>query len=786
MKAKIILITITVIAAFIPTSALADGIIIPEPPICDPGPCPPILHPMEQLEIRYHHVVVTIQDQVAVIHVDQVFYNPNDWTIEGTYVFPIPLGATINRFTLWIDDKPVEGEVLDADQARQQYEQVVRELRDPALLEYAGRNAVKANIYPIPPRGERRIEIEYTQVLPADNGLVNFIYPLNTEKFSRLPLEEVSVSIDIKASQPILAVYSPTHKVDINREDQFRVRIGYEENNLLPDKDFALYYSMGEAQTIHLLTYRDPSDLYDPDGFFMMLLAPKPIQPREIISKDVLLVLDRSGSMDGEKLRQAKESVRYILQHLNPEDRFNLITFSTGLDSYAGRMRPTSDVHEAVDWVDRTNAEGSTDINRALLEASAMVEKERPVYLIFLTDGLPTEGVVESQQILDNFQLAAPPNLRLFVFGLGYDVDTFLLDSLAQNHHGRSSYILPDEKLDENLSEFYEKISTLVLTDISIDFGKVLTYDVYPEPLPDLFAGSQVVIVGRYHQGGKSDVMLTGIVNGDRQTFHYPETNFSVDKFEDNDLESSIPSIWATRKIGYLLNQIRLQGPDKETIDQIVKISIRYGIVTPYTSYLVTEEMPLGMGEQERIASEQYRQFQVEPPSSTSGQEAVQKADLQGSLSQAESAADLPRGYTDIVTSIGSHSFVNKEGVWIDTSFDPEAMSIVKVAFLSDDYFDLASAHSEIGAAFALGQEVIVVSNGIAYKVVKEGEVTQPVKIPPTKGPDSTVVPYTTSPQSTPPNTSPGRMSCMTSYIPFIILPFGLLIKRRWIKRREV
>lgn len=786
MRVRSIFIAIMVIAAFTPTSALADGIIIPEPPICDPGPCPPTLHPMEQLVIRYHRVVVNIQDQVAVVHVDQVFYNPNDWTIEGTYVFPIPLGATINRFTLWIDGKPVDGEVLDADQARQQYEQVVRELRDPALLEYAGRNAVQANIYPIQPRGERRIEIEYTQVLPADNGLVSFIYPLNTEKFSRLPLEEVSVSIDIKASQPILAVYSPTHKVDIDREGQFRVRIGYEDNNLLPDKDFALYYSMGEEQTIHLMTYRDPSDLTDPDCFFMMLLAPKPVQPKEIISKDVLVVLDRSGSMDGEKLHQAKEAVQYILQHLNPEDRFNLITFSTGLDSYAGRMRPTSDVYEAVEWVNRTNAEGSTDINRALLEASAMVDKERPVYLIFLTDGLPTEGVVESQQILDNFQLAAPPNLRIFVFGVGYDVDTFLLDSLAQNHHGKSSYVLPDEKLDENLSKFYEKISTPVLTDLSIDFGKVLIYDVYPEPLPDLFAGSQIVIVGRYHQGGKSDVMLTGFVNGERQTFHYPEMNFSVDKIETNGLESSIPSIWATRKIGYLLNQISLQGPDKETIDQIVKISIRYGIVTPYTSYLVTEEMPLGIGEQERIASEQYRQFQVGPPTSTSGQEAVQKADLQGSLSQAESTADLPSGYTDIVTSIGSRSFVYKEGVWIDTSFDPEAMSTVDVAFLSDDYFDLASARYEIGVAFALGQDVIVVSEGIAYMVVKEGEVTQPVKIPPTESPASTDVPGTAPSQSTPANTSPGRMACATSYIPLIILPFGLLIMRRWSRKLEV
>jgi len=789
MRAKIFLMAIMVVAMLMPTSALADGIIIPEPPVCDPGPCPPIPHPVEQLAIRYHRVVVTIEDQFAVIHVDQVFYNPNDWTVEGTYIFPIPLGAAINAFTLWIDGKPVNGEVLDADQARQRYEQVVRQLRDPALLEYAGRNAVQARIYPIPPRGERRIELEYTQVLPADNGLVSFIYPLNTEKFSTLPLEEVSVSVEVSASQPIRAVYSPSHKVAINRENEYRVRIGYEESNVIPEKDFALYYSLGEEQAFHLMTYRDPSDLTDPDGFFMLLLAPRPMQPKEVISKDVLMVLDRSGSMDGEKFRQAKEAIRYILQHLNPGDRFNIITFSTGVDSLAGRMRPVSDVNNAVDWMDRTNAEGSTDINWALLEASTMVDRERPVYLIFLTDGLPTEGIVDSQQILDNFQEAAPSNLRVFPFGVGYDVDTFLLDSLAQNHHGRSSYVLPDERLDEDLSAFYEKISTPVLTDLSLDFGKILTYDIYPQPLPDLFTGSQVLIVGRYRQSGESEVILSGFVNGERHTFRYPEMTFSMDTSEKNGSDASIPRLWATRKIGYLLNQIRLQGPDKETIDQIVKLSIRYGIVTPYTSYLVTEEMPLGTDEQERIASEQYNQLQAQPPLAASGQEAVQKAVIQGSLSQAEGAAELPDDYTDIVALVGSRTFVYKDSVWVDTAFDPENMPTVKVGFLSDDYFVLAGARSELAAAFALGQAVIAVSDGIAYEVVKEDEATEPITITstaspvPTERPDVTEAPTIGPSQFADHTISPGRLACAASLLPLIVLPFGLLIARRRYKK---
>ncbi len=283
------------------------------------------------------------------------------------------------------------------------------------------------------------------------------------------------------------------------------------------------------------------------------------------LPKDVLLVLDRSGSMEGEKFRQAQSALQFILQNLNPEDRFNVITFSTGLDSFATRLQPVSQVGEASAWVDRLSAGGSTDINRALLEAVSFTDRERPAYLIFLTDGLPTEGVTDSQQILNNVADNAPANLRLFSFGVGYDVDTFLLDSLAQDHHGTSSYVVPGERLDENISAFYEKISTPVLTDLSLDFGDIAAFDIYPSPLPDLFVGSQIILVGRYRAGGATTVTLQGEVDGRTETFRFPEQVFARDSREDGVFLTALPRLWATRKIGSLLNQVRLQGPDEET-----------------------------------------------------------------------------------------------------------------------------------------------------------------------------------------------------------------------------
>jgi Ca-activated chloride channel family protein len=694
----------------------ADGIIIPEPPICNLPGCvlPPL--PMEQLEIKYHHVEVTIDNQMVTTRVDQVFYNPNDYTIEGTYVFPLPLDAVVSKFVLWIDGKPVEGKVLDASQARQIYEEIVRKLADPALLEYIGRGAVQASVYPIPPQGERQIELEYQQALTAENGLVKYQYPLNTEKFSAIPLESVTVNVNIHSNLPIRAVYSPSHPVEVSRQDEKNVLVSYEATNIKPDTDFILYFSTGENEAFHLLSFLDPLDANDSDGYFLMLLAPKIGEDVEVVAKDVVLVLDRSGSMEGEKFQQAQTAITYILKRLHPEDRFYLMTFSSGTDAFSDRLVPSSQADEAVDWINRMGAMGSTDIDRAL-----MVESDRPTYMIFLTDGLPTRGVTDSSQILLNASKELPDNVRLFPFGVGYDVDTFLLDSLAQNQHGLSTYVQPGEAVDERLSTFYEKISTPVLTDLQIDFGGLEVYDVYPNPLPDLFEGNQVIITGRYRDGKMSDVTVTGIANGKEKNYRYPSQRFADGENSSDQEFISLPRLWATRKIGYLLNQIRLQGADQETIDQIVQLSLRYGIVTPYTSYLVTENMPMGAEAQQEAAHDAYSQLLTQPTAAPSGMDAVQKAAEGGAMSQADQAAAPTISDQAALRSAGGRTFVMKDGSWIDTTFDPETMSPTKIEFMSDEYFTLAVSDVNLAAALALGEQVLVVYQGQAIQVVAIG-----------------------------------------------------------------
>jgi len=739
-----LLITLAIIIVILLTTippVLADGIIIPEPP---PFPEP---IPLDEtwLTIRYHRVTVTIEDQVATTRVEQEFLNECDWEVEGTYVFPLPEGAAVSEFVMWVDGKPVEGRILGADEARAIYEDIVRRRRDPALLEYVGRSAVQARIFPIPSGGSRKVELEYSQVLPVVNGLVRYVYPLETERFSARPLEECSVHVEIRSRDAMRAVYSPTHqdRVYVVRDGDYRATIGYEENDVLPEEDFELVYTVSQEEVgLNLLTYRElPDDGRRPElaeGFFLLLVAPSvEVEEERVISRDVILVLDTSGSMEGEKIEQAKEALTYVLEHLNAEDRFNVVAFSTGLQQYAQGLRPASEAREAADWVRRLEAIGGTDINRALLEALAQVG-ERPTVLIFLTDGLPTEGVTEIEQILANVEAAAPGNVRLFPFGVGDDVNTVLLDTLAEQQRGATGYVRPHERIDEEVSAFYARVSTPVLANIELDFGDVLVEDTYPYPLPDLFAGTQLILVGRYRLpsprvgggagggGSATRITLTGEVNGERREFVY-EGTFRAEGGDD-----FIPRLWATRKIGHLLTQIRLHGERREWVDAIVELSVRYGIITPYTSFLIEEEDILTREGQDAAAEK----FLAMPTAPAVGAPAVEMADEEANLRGAESTGGgmMPHEVAQVVRLVGSKTFVLQDGVWTDTAFDPSRMTTVQVGFGSDGYFDLLAARPEWGAYFALGERVIFVTEGTAYEVV-EGEAG-PVQVPPTYTPE--------------------------------------------------
>jgi Ca-activated chloride channel family protein len=725
MKTRSLILGLLVLGLLLGTAgaAQADGVVIVDPP---PG-VPPTETP--NLVIEYHRVSVDITDQVATTEVDQVFLNDTRHELEGIYIFPLPEEAAISEFAMYVEGERWEGEILPREEARAIYEEIVRRSLDPALLEYVGRDTFKASIFPIEPGDDRRVELAYTQILENEGGLVKYVYPLDTERFSAEPLEEVVISVRVHSAQPIRAIYSPSHDVAVDRVDEHTVNVSFEAYDVLPDRDFELYYTVSDENFgVNLLSYSERGE----DGFFLLLVAPKmAMDEREVVAKDVIFVVDTSGSMAGEKIAQAKDALEYILDNLNPEDRFNIVAFSTGVRIYERELAPARDAEDAWRFIDDLRAVGGTNIDLALVEALSMADGERPQIIIFLTDGLATEGVTDTDRIMANVSRQAEENVRIFTFGVGDDVNTFLLDTIAQDNRGASSYVRPFESIEEEVSTFYAKISMPLLADIELGFGDMRVEDTYPYPLPDLFAGTQLVVVGRYGEGGRTDVVLRGQVNGREQEFVYEDLRFS-----DRGGEDFIPRLWATRKIGYLLNEIRLHGEGRETVDQIVELSVRYGIMTPYTSFLVEEEQDIFTPEGRDEAAQEMWMESTAVPAPASGASAVEDAENREALRSSEKAADS----TEQIKYARDKVFVLRDGIWNDTTYDG-SMDTVKIGFGSEDYFDLIAANPEWGFYFSVGQEVIVVLDGTAYQV-SEGEFA-PIDIPvgaPT--PDASVSPW--------------------------------------------
>lgn len=573
MKRLVILASIMTLAA---SSALASGILIPK----EQG-LPP-------LAVKYQRVDVNIRDQVGETRVEQVFTNNTPRQLEATFIFPLPEGASINDFAMMINGKRASGELVAKEEARKVYEDIVRKMRDPGLLEYMGCNLFKASVFPIPPNGDQKIELHYSEVLPYDSGIVRYIYPLKTAEKASQTQEDFSMAVHISSKESIKSVYSPSHDVGASRPSDHEAVVGFEKDRAVLDQDFALYYTVSEQSVgINMIPYREEGE----DGFFLLLVTPgTEVEEEELIARDITFVLDTSGSMaEHDKIGQAKSALQQCLQSLPERDRFNIVRFSTSVDTFSPEpvTATKENVDKAVRYVDKMEARGGTQIHDALMQALSFdPEKERPHTIVFLTDGKPTVGITDKDQILEAVrERNQEGRSRLFVFGVGPQVNAHLLDLVSGENGGVSEYVKPEEEIEEKVSLLYNKMSKPVLADAKLTLGSIEVYDLYPQKLSDLFAGLQITLMGRYRETGDSAITLTGTVNGEEKSFVYETT------FPDRNLDNSfIPRLWATRKVGYLLDEIRLHGEEPELREEVVRLSKEYGIMTPYTSYLVTED----------------------------------------------------------------------------------------------------------------------------------------------------------------------------------------------------
>ncbi len=739
---------VVVAALFSSISINAQGIIVPI--ICDIQPCRPVPRPLPQplpnaLPVKSITLTTKINGQVATTHVEQVFRNDTQYTLEGTYFFPIPETASIVEFAIWENGKKLVGEVRSREEARRIYDEIVRRQRDPGLLEYAGKDLFQASIFPIPPNSDKKLEMTYTEVLKAESGTVAYRYPLGTGRnvWSRpvRPMNEelrggnmpkqqfgtISGTVEIVGREALRNIYSPTHSIEVKRKGETTASISFETKS--NDTDFQLFYGLSNGDFgMSLVTYREPGK----DGYFLLMLSPKDnISEKELVSKDIVFVLDTSGSMADEgKMEKARKALLFGVRTLRDGDRFNIINFA-GEEHLMerGLINANSEGKKrGEEFVSKLQPTGGTNINDSLIASLKQFEKsDRPKMLVFMTDGNPTVGEQNVEKIINNLKATKNVDVRIFPFGFGYDVNTTLLDRIGSENSGISDYVQPKEDLEIKVSNFFSKVSSPVLADLDLDFGPVLTDYTYPRKLTDLFRGMQMTIIGRYKNTNdlkNITLRLTGKAGKESRSLTYNDLDFPV-RNEDNNF---LPRLWASRRVGWLLEQIRANGETKETRDEVVELGTRYGLVTPYTSYLATDgSMANAQGATADMMLRSAPAAKAMKDKSGAGavRMSVQQNMMQANASvsvdeRKEESEQIVLRNTVNNQFVANKNFINQSGVWIDSDFSETAkLTETSIKFASDEYFRLITSERSLAPYLSLGDQVVVVWKGKVYRITK-------------------------------------------------------------------
>jgi len=649
-------------------------------------------------------VQVSVTGRVARVTVEEWFRNNGPLMDEGSYLYPLPGEAVFSDFSLWQGDRELKGEMMDATQARSLYEAIVRRKRDPALIELAGHGLLRARVFPISPGETRKITLRYTQLLDHVGDAWRFRFASGPGAAPR------SFHMVVDSADRVGAPYSPTHDVTTSRQGD-RLDLTLADSSWSGDLELLLPLTR-RLVGVSLLAHRPAGES---DGYFMALLAPGRAADAPRLRRDLVAVLDISGSMSGEKLDQAKAALLQLLGTLHAGDRFRLVAFSSAVrrDAPGWTEASPESVRRAQDWVRSLGAEGGTNIAGALGEAFAAPPADGALgVVVFLTDGLPTVGETDPERIADDAERQRGP-FRVFSFGIGYDVNTYLLDRLTERARGASEYIQPGADIERVVGSLAAKIASPVMTDLALSGDGAELYDLQPASPPDLFAGDEIVIFGRYHDAGRGtwSIAVTGRRGGHEERFTAAVPAGAAETANDY-----VRQLWAARKAGALARDIRLHGQTPELMAALKDLALRYGILTDYTAYLVQEPNPVVV-----------RQFERPPaPAEQFGAQSVAQARREATSAGTSVAADavpLPAAAAAVETRrAGDRLFVWRDSTWTDLRHT-NALQIVTVEAFSDAYFELLRALPELGRPVALQPTVLVAGRRVSIKIGAGGRV---------------------------------------------------------------
>lgn len=692
------------------------------------------------VEITDVTVGVVILEQAATTTMDISLRNPSSTRQEAELLVPVPEDAAVRGFTFQGSSSEPTATLLPKDEARKIYDAIVAKARDPALLEFVGSSLIRSSVFPVEAGGTQKVRLTYEHLLPADGERVDYVLPRSENLDYRVPWQ---ISVKIKGARPVSTVYSPSHRLETTRTSDATVSARVPADAAVTPGSFRLSYLYEKGGvSASLFTYPDPRT----GGGYFLLLAGLPARPAATdgaLKREVTIVLDRSGSMNGEKMEQAREAALQIIAGLEPGESFNVIAYNEGVDPFANApvVKTDETVARARAWVKGIQARGGTNIHDALLES--LRPKPTPGTLplvLFLTDGLPTFGQTSEIDIRNMAVKANPYGRRIFTFGVGVDVNTPLLEKIASETRAVATFVLPRENVEVKVGGVFRRLSGPVLAEPQVSIvgkdgkqaaGRVR--DVLPSKLADLFEGDQLVLLGQYVGDEPLTFQLEGNYLGKKKSFAF---RFELDKATTRN--AFVPRLWASRKIALLVDAIRQDGADndlasanpkagnprmKELVDEIVRLSKEFGILTEYTAFLAREGTDLSQKDQ--VLAEAGRNFRDRAINTRSGLGSVNQ-ELNGQYQKAQICMNYDNGYYDAgmnrvsistVQQVNDKTFYRRGGGWVDGAVIDRATTVKPervIEFGSPEFRELVTRLASEGrqGSISLSGDILMVLDG--------------------------------------------------------------------------
>ncbi len=551
------------------------------------SPSSRIIHsqPVQVTQVDAH---IDIADQIATTTLDIALRNPTARPQESELLVPVPSGAVLKAFAFEGGNSEATAKLLPREEARRIYDHIVAQTRDPALLEFVGNAVVKSSVFPVPANGTQKVRVTYEQLLEADGARLDYVLPRSEAVEYAVPW---SLSMRVKSTSRIASLYSPSHEVAAKQLD------GNTATLSCTTKDpgafrVSLLRETNDEMTASLLAYPDPKI---GGGYFLAMIAPpKPKADAKPILREVTLVIDRSGSMAGPKLDQVKAAALQVIEGLNDGEGFNLIVYNEGVEMFAAQpvLKNAETTKRARDYISALRVSGGTNIHDSVVEALRQKALEGMLPLVlFLTDGLPTIGQTSEKAIREAVAKGNPHQRRVFTFGVGVDVNTPLLTRIARETRASAEFVLPKEDVEVKVGRVFDRLRGPLLTRPAVrveDPNRVS--DLIPSPLPDVFEGEQILLSGTYRGEAPLHFQLTGATSAGERTFDF---TFNLDKAST--ANAFVARLWASNKIAILSEAIRDLGADgatgstTELVNEIVRLSTQFGILTEYTAFLAEQ-----------------------------------------------------------------------------------------------------------------------------------------------------------------------------------------------------